>query len=121
LVPLLVLSFAVVISAGIGLKLSHDASPRPVAVELGCEHIVSGTAATGADQEICAYKGDRVIIWSFGRGSNVVYPVDWMNAGVEGPDWIVGCAIAKDCVAIRSRLGGQPLSHAWLGSSIEVH
>jgi hypothetical protein len=119
-VPVLLLSVAVVISAVIGLKLSHDGSSRLVADELGCKHISSGTSATGVQQEICAYNGDRVIIWSFSRGSSVVYPVNWMKAGVEGPKWIIGCANAEDCVAIRSSLGGQPLGHASLGSSIEV-
>jgi hypothetical protein len=119
LAPVLVVSLAAVISAAIGLGLSDDASPRSVADELGCHHVSSGTSATGVSQEICTYHGDRIIIWSFGRGSNVVYPVGWMESGVEGARWIIGCANAEDCVAIRDRLGGRLLTTSWLGTSIE--
>ena len=120
LAPVLVVSLAAVISAAIGLGLSDDASPRSVADELGCHHVSSGTSATGVSQEICIYHGDRIIIWSFGRGSNVVYPVGWMESGVEGPTWIVGCGHGADCLGIRGRLGGRLLGGAWLGSSVEI-
>jgi hypothetical protein len=118
--PVLLLSLAGVISAVIGLNLSHESSPLGVADELGCQHISSGTSATGVDQEICSYHGHRISIWSFSRGSNVVHPSNWMENGVEGPTWIVGCENTEDCVAIRGRLGGQLLGRAWLGSSVEV-
>jgi hypothetical protein len=118
--PVLLLSSAGVISAVIGLNLSHDSSPPGVADVLGCRHISSGVSATGVRQEICSYHGDRIVIWSFSRGSNVVYPVSWMESGVEGPTWIVGCGHGADCLGIRGRLGGRLLGGAWLGSSVEI-
>ncbi len=120
LAPVLVLSSAVVISAVTGLNLSQDSSPQSVADALGCQHVSTGTSAAGVMQEICTYHGDRIIIWSYSRGSKVVYPVRWMESGIEGPTWIIGCGSAAACVAIRGRLGGQPLADAWAGSSIEV-
>ena len=120
LAPVLLLSLAVVMSAVIGLNLSHDSSSQQVADRLGCRHISSGTSETGVSQEMCEFNGVRIVIWSFGPGSNVVYPLRWLESAVQGPTWIVGCGNAEDCVAIRGRLGGQLLGPGWMGSSIEV-
>jgi hypothetical protein len=121
--PVLVLSVAVVISALIGLGLSHHTSTPKIADELGCEHISSGTSSTGVSQETCTYHGDRIIIWSLSRGSNKVYPVRWVDNGLVGPkwDWVIGCADRDDCVAIHDQLGGQLLGRDWLGISVDVH
>jgi hypothetical protein len=120
LVPVLVLALALVTSVVIGLRLGRPDSSRRVADELGCTHVSSSASPTGVRQETCTYHGGRIIIWSFGHGSNVVYPVSWMENGVEGPSWIVGCRHAADCLAIQRRLGGRLLGRAWLGSSIEA-
>ena len=117
--PVLLLSLAVVVSAVIGLNLS-DASSSQVADRLGCRHISSGTSETGVSQEMCAFHGVRIVIWSFGPGPNVVYPLSWTESAVQGPTWIVGCGNADDCVTIRGRLGGKLLGPAWMGSSVEV-
>jgi hypothetical protein len=120
LTPMLLLSLAVVISAVVGLQLSHDPSNQQVADRLGCRYISSGTSETGVSQEMCEFNGVRIVIWSFSRGSNVVYPLRWMASAVEGPTWIVGCGNAEECVAIRGRLGGHVLGPGWMGSSVEV-
>lgn len=120
LAPMLLLSLAVVISAVIGLELSHDPSPQQVADRLGCRHLSSGRSETGVSQEMCEFNGVRIVIWSFSPGSNVVYPLRWMESAVQGPTWIVGCGDAEDCVAIHGKLGGQLLGPGWMGSSVEV-
>jgi hypothetical protein len=120
LAPVHLLSLAVVMSALIGLNLSHDSSSGRVADRLGCRHISSGTSETGVSQETCEFNGVRIVIWSFSRGSNVVYPLNWMESAVQGPTWIVGCGNSEECVAIRGRLGGQLVGPGWMGSSVEV-
>lgn len=118
--PVLLLSAAVVISALIGLDLSDRASTRGIADQLGCTPISRGTSATGVTREICNYDGDRIIIWSFSRGSNVVFRPSWVANGVVGPAWIIGCADVVDCVAIRHRIGGQLLLRGWIASAVEI-
>jgi hypothetical protein len=124
-VPVALLSTATVVSAVIGLSLSHGASTRSVADQLGCQEGTSSQPQAGVEQETCSYHGDSIVILTLSTGPHSLYPPLLpdnfvMGSSGNGTAWIVGCQRRDDCVTIKGQLGGDLTSGPMLGLSIVV-
>jgi hypothetical protein len=123
LVPVLLLASAVVISAVIGLNLSHGGSGRDVADELGCEPMSSTHPQPGVSKTTCSYHGGTIVVLSLSKGTHALYPPDLPDNFIVGPagnDWVIGCSHRDDCVKIQRELGGDLSSGPTLGLSLVI-
>lgn len=123
--PVLLLSIATAISAVIGLSLSHGASTRSIADQLGCLEGRSSHPQAGVEQETCSYHGDMIVILTLSEGPHDLYPPllpDNFIIGSSGNSkaWVVGCQRRDDCVTIKRQIGGDLTSGPMLGLSLVV-
>jgi hypothetical protein len=125
-VPVVLLSIATVVSAVLGLSLSHGASTPPsIADQLGCQKGTSSQPQAGVEQETCSYHGDTIVILTLSKGPHALYPPLLPDTFVMGSSgnataWVVGCPRRDDCVTIRQQLGGDLTSGPMLGLSLVV-
>ena len=107
MLPLLLVTVAGVISAVVGLSLSHQ--PPDVADQLGCTHISRSHPQPGLSRTTCSYDGDRIVIMSFGTGTFSFYGDlgDYLVLGPSGTPWIIGCQRRDDCVDVQREVGGR--------------
>jgi hypothetical protein len=124
-VPVVLLSIATVVSAVIGLSLSHGASTRSIADQLGCQEGTSSHPQAGVEQETCSYHGDTIVILTLSQGPHALYPPLLpdnfvMGSSGDATAWVVGCQRLDDCVTIKRQLGGDLTSGPMLGLSLVV-
>jgi len=123
--PVTLLGLALVVSAAIGLSLSHAASTSSIADQLGCQEGTRSQPQAGVEQETCAYHGEKIVILTLNKGPHSLYPPLLpdnfvMGSSGGGTAWVVGCQSRDDCVTVKRELGGDLTSGPMLGLSIVV-